>query len=129
MVSTLVRPGRKLAKRLLLLQTCVVLATAILMAMVINIDWGISALIGGGIFVAANSVFALCAFLFSGARAAKLIVASFFGGEVLKILLTVGLFTVAYLYAEVELLPLKLTYLLVLGVNLFAPVLFINNNK
>lgn len=129
MVSTLVRPGRELAKKLLLLQTCVVLATASLMAIAIHVDWGISALIGGGIFVASNAVFAVCAFLFSGARAARLIVASFFGGEVLKILLTVGLFTVAYLYAEVELLPLKLTYLLVLGVNLFAPVLFINNNK
>lgn len=129
MVSTLGRPGRQLAKKLLLLQACVVLVTAILMAITINADWGIAALMGGGIFVTANTAFALCAFLFSGARAAKFIVASFYGGEVLKILLTVVLFSVAYLYAEVELLPLKLAYLLVLGVNLFAPVLFINNNK
>ncbi|PKF50118.1 F0F1 ATP synthase subunit I [Enterovibrio nigricans] len=129
MVSTLARRGRKLAKRLLLLQACVVLATAILMVTTINVDWGISALIGGGIFVVANAAFALCAFLFSGARAAKLIVASFFSGEVLKILLTVVLFSVVYLYAEVELVPLKLTYLLVLGINILAPVLFINNNK
>jgi ATP synthase protein I len=129
MVSTLTRPGRKLAKRLLLLQACVVLATAILMVTTINVDWGISALIGGGIFVIANTAFALCAFLFSGARAAKLVVASFYSGEVLKILLTVALFSVVYLYAEVELVPLKLTYLLVLGINILAPVLFINNNK
>ncbi|RXJ72182.1 ATP F0F1 synthase subunit I [Veronia nyctiphanis] len=129
MVSTLARSGRRLAKRLLLLQACVVLATAITMAMVINVDWGISALIGGGIFVVANTAFAVCAFLFSGARAAKSVVTSFYGGEVLKILLTVSLFSVVYLYAEVELVPLKLTYLLVLGVNILAPVLFINNNK
>lgn len=129
MVSTLARPGRNIAKRLVLLQAGVVLATAIAMVFAINVDWGISALIGGGIFVVANAVFASCAFLFSGARAAKFIVASFFSGEVLKISLTVVLFALVYLYVEVELVPLKLTYLLALGVNILAPVLFINNNK
>ncbi len=84
MVSTLARPGREIATKLVLLQAGVVLATAILMALAINVDWGKSALIGGGIFVIANAVFASCAFLFSGARAAKFVVASFFGGEVLK---------------------------------------------
>ena len=102
MVSTLARSGRRLAKRLLLLQACVVLATAIAMAMVINVDWGISALIGGGIFVVANTAFAVCAFLFSGARAAKSVVASFYGGEVLKILLTVSLFSVVYLLSLIH---------------------------
>ncbi|SIO22658.1 F0F1 ATP synthase subunit I [Salinivibrio sp. ES.052] len=129
MVSTLARPGREIATKLVLLQAGVVLATAIVMALAINVDWGKSALIGGGIFVIANAVFASCAFLFSGARAAKFVVASFFGGEVLKISLTVVLFVLAYLYVEVELVPLKLAYLLALGINIFAPVLFINNNK
>lgn len=55
--------------------------------------------------------------------------ASFYGGEVLKILITVILFSLVYLYVEVELVPLKLTYLLALGINICAPVLFINNNK
>lgn len=128
MESTLARPGRTLAKRLLLIDACVVLTTAILM-MTINIDWGISALIGGGIFLIANTAFACCAFLYSGARAAKLVVASFFSGAMLKIVLTVIMFSVVFLYTEVELVPLKLAYLLVLGVNSFAPVLFINNNK
>ncbi len=129
MVAALARPGRLLAKRLLLLQSGVVLTTAVLMAMVINADWGISALIGGGIFVSANAVFAWCAFRYSGARAARKVMNSFYGGEVLKISLTVVLFSVVYLYGEVELVPLKLAYLLALGVNILAPVLFINNNK
>ncbi len=77
----------------------------------------------------ANAVFAACAFLFSGARKARLIMASIYGGEVLKILITVILFAIVYLYIEVELVPLKLTYLLALGINIFGPVLFINNNK
>ncbi|PSW01402.1 F0F1 ATP synthase subunit I [Photobacterium lipolyticum] len=129
MVSALVRPGRQLAKRLLLLQSGVVLTTALMAVFAVSVDWGISALIGGGIFVIANAVFAMCAFLFSGARKARLVMASFYGGEVLKILITVILFVIVYLYIEVELVPLKLTYLLALGINIFGPVLFINNNK
>ena len=129
MVPTLTCRGRKLAGKLLLIQVCVVIATAVLMALAIDVDWGISALIGGGIFVIANATFSYCAFLFSGARAAKHVVMSFYGGEVAKILLTVILFSIVYLYAEVKPFPLTLTYLLALGSNLFAPVLFIHNNK
>jgi ATP synthase protein I len=67
--------------------------------------------------------------MYSGARSAKKITVSFYTGEALKILITVALFTVAYVYMQVELVPLKLTYLLALGINIFAPVLFINNKK
>ncbi|MGD8112661.1 F0F1 ATP synthase subunit I [Vibrio sp. TRT 21S02] len=129
MVTALARPGRELAKQLLMLQSGVVTLVAAGMAVVVNAEWGFSALVGGGIFVIANAVFALCAFMFSGARAAKRITASFYTGEALKILITVALFSVAYMYMQVELVPLKLTYLLVLGINIFAPVLFINNKK
>ncbi|KJY82528.1 ATP F0F1 synthase subunit I [Vibrio galatheae] len=129
MVAALARPGRELAKQLLMIQFGVVTLLAAGMAIAVNADWGLSALIGGGIFVIANTVFALCAFMFSGARAAKRITASFYTGEALKILITVVLFTVAYMYMQVELVPLKLTYLLALGINICAPVLFINNKK
>ncbi|MCG9728132.1 F0F1 ATP synthase subunit I [Vibrio brasiliensis] len=129
MVAALARPGRELAKQLLMIQFSAVTLLAAGMAVAVNAEWGLSALIGGGIFVIANAVFALCAFMFSGARAAKRIAASFYTGEVLKILITVVLFTVAYMYMQVELVPLKLTYLLALGINICAPVLFINNKK
>ena len=129
MVTTLARPGRELAKRLMLIQVSVVIFVAAGMALAVDVDWGVAALIGGGIFVVANMVFAVFAFLFSGARAAKLVAASFFAGEALKILLTIALFSFVYVYMQVELVPLKLTYLLVLGINIFAPALFINNKK
>ena len=129
MVSALVKPGRLLAKRLLLLQSGVVVVTALMAVFAVNVDWGISALIGGGIFIIANTVFATCAFMYSGARKARFVMALFYGGEVLKILITVILFAAAYLYKGVELVPLLLTYLLVLGINVFGPVFFINNNK
>ncbi|UAB70342.1 F0F1 ATP synthase subunit I [Vibrio sp. SCSIO 43132] len=129
MVAAIARPGRELAKQLLLIEVGAVMFVAAGMAVVVNVEWGISALIGGSIFVVANAVFAVCAFLFVGARAAKFVAASFYTGEALKILITVALFSVAYMYMQVELVPLKLTYLLVLGINIFAPALFINNKK
>ncbi len=129
MVAALARPGRELAKRLLMIQSSAVILVAIGTTLAVNAEWGFSALVGGGIFVVANTVFATCAFLFSGARAAKKITASFYTGEALKILITVALFSLVYMYMQVELVPLKLTYLLALGINIFAPVLFINNKK
>ncbi len=129
MVTALAKPGRTLAKRLITIEIAAVIFVAAGIALAVNVDWGVSALIGGSIFVIANMVFSLCAFLFVGARAAKMVAASFYTGEALKILITVTLFSVVYVYTDVELVPLKLTYLLVLGINIFAPVLFINNNK
>lgn len=129
MVATLARPGRELAKRLLLIQSSVVTVVAAGMALAISVDWGVSALIGGGIFVIANAVFALFAFMYSGARAAKAVTVSFYTGEALKILITVVLFSVVYMCMQVDLVPLKLTYLLALGINIFLPALFINKKK
>lgn len=129
MVAALARPGRELAKRLLMIQFGAVTLMAAGMAVAVNAEWGLSALIGGGIFVVANAVFALFAFMYGGARAAKRIANSFYAGEALKILITVALFSAAYMYIQVELVPLKLTYLLALGINICAPVLFINNKK
>ncbi len=61
--------------------------------------------------------------LICGARATKK-VASFYAGEVLKILITVLLFFIVYMYMQVELIPSNcLTDALVLGINIFAPVL------
>ncbi|MGF1744628.1 F0F1 ATP synthase subunit I [Vibrio minamisatsumaniensis] len=129
MITALARPGRVLAKQMLLLELSAVILVAIGLGLAVNFDWGFSALIGGGIFVIANAVFCVSAFLFCGARATKLVAVSFYTGEALKILITVLLFSIVYMYMQVELIPLKLTYLLVLGINIFAPVLFINNKK
>ena len=129
MVTTLAKPGRELAGRMLLIELSVVIFMAIGLSIAINPSWGMSALIGGGIFVIANAVFATCAFLYAGARAVKLVAFSFYTGEALKILLTIVLFSIAYVYMELELVPLKLTYLLVLLINMFGPVFLINKRK
>ncbi len=129
MVTALARQGRELAKQLLLIQTGAVTFTAIVMAILFNIEWGKASLVGGGIFIIASGVFALFAFMFSGAQQAKLVAASFYVGEILKIIITVVLFSVVFVYTQVELIPLMLSYLLVSGINTFAPVFFTNNTK
>lgn len=129
MVAALARPGQVFAKRLLMTQLSAVALTAVVMALTVNAKWGLSALIGGVIFNVANAVFASLAFVYGGARAAKRIANSFYAGEALKILMTVSLFSIAYMYIQVELVPLELTYLLALGINICAPVLFINDKK
>ncbi|MCQ6508014.1 F0F1 ATP synthase subunit I, partial [Vibrio parahaemolyticus] len=60
MVAALARPGRELARQLLMSQSGAVIFVAAGIAVDVNPEWGISALIGGGIFVVANAVFALC---------------------------------------------------------------------
>ena len=62
MVTALARPGRELAKQLLVIQLSAVALVAVGMAATVSVNWGISALIGGGIFVVANAVFALVCF-------------------------------------------------------------------
>lgn len=129
MVATLAKPGRMLAKRLLMIELCVVILVAIGISITFNPSWGVSALVGGGIFVLANAVFALCTFLYAGARAMKSVAAAFYIGEVFKILLTIVSFSLAYMYMELELVPLTLTYLLVLFINMFAPVFLTHKRK
>ncbi len=53
MVAVLARQGRELAKRLLLIQFSAVMVAAAVFAVAVNGDWGLSALVGGGIFVIA----------------------------------------------------------------------------
>lgn len=57
MVAALARPGRVLAKQMLLIELSAVILVAIGLGLAVNPDWGFAALIGGGIFVISNVVF------------------------------------------------------------------------
>lgn len=122
MIATPIVKGRHLAVQSMLVQLGVVVTISMLMNFFVSLEWGFAAFVGGAIYLVANSVFLFCAFLFSGARAAKKVVASFFFGEILKIVLIASLFTLTFRYTKVEIFPLTLTFLLTLTGNLFAPV-------
>ncbi|MBR9728884.1 F0F1 ATP synthase subunit I [Shewanella intestini] len=109
-----------------MIQFIVVCAVAISLGLVIDYQSGFSALIGGGICFIANSIFAFCVF---SAKTAEGILMSFYLGQALKILVTIILFIATYVCLQVEFTPLKLTYLIVLGVSVFAPLLLVNYKK
>lgn len=131
MVTALTKQGRKLAKQSLTLQISMVIFVAVVIGLVFNAPSGVSALIGGSIVVIANAVFSFCTFIFGGGQAIQQIAISFYVGEVLKIGVTIALFMIVFMYdqreAFINVIPLGVTYLLVLGTSIFAPVLFVNN--
>jgi len=123
MFTTLAQTGRKLAKQLLVIQCLVVVFLSLILLVLIGVSWGWSALLGGCVFIFAQSVFAWFAFRYSGARAARNVTNAFYAGESLKIVTTIVLFSIIYLYTQAELIPLLLTYFMVLTVNACAPIL------
>ncbi|MGL4835378.1 MAG: ATP synthase subunit I, partial [Shewanella sp.] len=122
-MSSLTAQGRKLARRLWFCQASVILVCTLAFTGY-NREWAWSALASGLVVLLPNAVFAWCAFRYSGARQSNLVMRSFFVGEVAKISLTLALFFFVYRYMDVLLIPLCLTYLAVLIVNLLAPVIF-----
>ncbi len=94
---------------------------------VYRLQWGWSALACGVVVLIPNALFAWFAFRYGGALHSEQVMRSFMVGELTKIFVTVALFALVYRYMDVLLLPLCLTYLAVLAVNLLAPVIFNNN--
>lgn len=68
MVAVLARQGRELAKRLLLIQLSAVMVAAAVFAVAVNGDWGLSALVGGGILSLLTLFCGLCFPVCRGAR-------------------------------------------------------------
>lgn len=81
---------------------------------------GMSALLGGGVALLPNLIFAWQVGVRDDRRTARQVVSSLYGGEVTKLLLTVVLFVVVYHVPGVRMLPLFGGYILVLTVFWFA---------
>ncbi|AEB60980.1 F0F1 ATP synthase subunit I [Ectopseudomonas mendocina] len=101
----------------------------LLLAAAVGWQWrgsvaGYSALLGGLIAWLPNLYFAHKAFRFSGARAAREIVRSFYAGEAGKLILTFVLFALAFAGVKPLEAPMLFgVYLLTLMVSWFAPLL------
>jgi ATP synthase protein I len=119
--KVLTQQGRKVAQRLLVIQTLLAIIAS-LAFMVIDFKAGYSAFIGGMICVMPNLVFVIYAYRFGGARAAKKIASSFYRGETLKIMLTALMFAVTFIFIPIAIGPLMTTYALCLLVFWFAPL-------
>lgn len=124
MVNKLAKRGRSTAYRLIGMQTLAVLLAAFVFFLTMGAKEGFSALCGGVISIVPNFVFATLAFRNAGASAAKEVLADFFRGEALKLVLVIVLFGVVFKLLDVIYLPLFVTYVMAIVLHWLSPLIF-----
>ena len=119
--------SRNVARKLLFIQLLAVMASGLLFSLK-DPFWGISAVCGGLAVVLPNLMFIIFAWRHQAHTPAKGRVAwTFAFGEAFKVLLTFALLAVALAVLKVVFLPLIVTWVLVLEVQVLAPAVI--NNK
>ena len=119
--------GRNIARRLLLIQFLAVIASGLLFSLK-DPFWGISAVYGGMAVLLPNMLFMIFAWRHQAHTPARGRVAwSFAFGEVFKVLATFVLLVVALAVLKAVFLPLIVTWVSVLVVQILAPAVI--NNK
>ena len=119
--------SRNVARKLLFIQLMAVIASGLLFCLK-DPFWGISAVCGGLAVVLPNLMFIIFAWRHQAHTPAKGRVAwTFAFGEAFKVLLTFALLAVALAVLKVVFLPLIVTWVLVLVVQVLAPAVI--NNK
>ena len=119
--------SRNVARKLLFIQLLAVIASGLLFSLK-DPFWGVSAVCGGLAVVLPNMLFMIFAWRHQAHTPAKGRVAWTFAlGEAFKVLLTFALLAVALAVFKVVFLPLIVTWVLVLVVQVLAPAVI--NNK
>ena len=119
--------SRNVARKLLFIQLLAVMASGLLFSLK-DPFWGISAVCGGLAVVLPNLMFIIFAWRHQAHTPAKGRVAwTFAFGEAFKVLLTFALLAVVLAVLKVVFLPLIVTWVLVLVVQVLAPAVI--NNK
>lgn len=123
------RQGISGVKRLLKVQ----LIASVLISLVLGLIFGqkeaLSAMLGGLVAIIPSALFARKLFRHQGAQAARQIVKGFYLGEALKIVSSVILFTLVFLYFKLTPLAFFFTYIVVLMSYWFAPLIFANKQN
>lgn len=112
--------------RLWLIQLAVTLVLSVFCLLKYTVNAGLSALLGGLVYIIPNAYFASKLFKHQGARAAKQIVSSFYKGEALKIVLSIFLFTAVFVLFRITPLAFFLSYITVLMTHWLAPLIIVN---
>ena len=119
--------SRNVARKLLFIQLLAVIASGLLFSLK-DPFWGISAVCGGLAVVLPNLMFMIFAWRHQAHTPAKGRVAWTFAiGEAFKVLLTFALLAMALAVLKVVFMPLIVTWVLVLVVQVLAPAVI--NNK
>ncbi len=122
--NRLVQAPRKAALKLVISQAFFV----VVITLIVYLGWDLkaakSAFIGGMNVVIPSLIFALYAFRFVGAKAAKMVTASFYRGQALKLLTTFVLFIISFKFLDVKVEPLMVAFILTLLTHWLAPFYF-----
>ena len=116
-------------KSLLVMQLVMTTAIALVLFLCNGNRSAISAVLGGIVAILPSALFARKLFQYQGARAARKIVRSFYFGEALKLLLSMALFTLVFVFYEVKPLAFFVTYIVVVISIWFAPLFFANKHN
>lgn len=117
--------GLRGARRLFFCQVGVSLLIAGVLAVFFSSQAALSAILAGLVSAVPNAYFALKLFKHQGARSARKIVNSFYVGEALKIVMSIILFALVFIFFHVVPLVFFTTYIVVQMMVWFAPLIFI----
>jgi ATP synthase protein I len=121
MTNRLTIVGRKLAWQQNVLAISLVLLCSLISYFIWGLDHVKSILAAGLVTIIPNSVFALKAFKYAGAKSSKLVVESFFSGVKLKMVLTALLFVLAFKFFVLLPIPFFSMFCLIMALPLVTP--------
>lgn len=116
--------GRKFAFSQVLFTIFIVLLTTLITYFIWGTAHAKSTLVGGGVVIVPNIVFAFKAFRYAGARSSRKVVDSFFSGVKLKMALMALLLALAFKFIVLSPVPFFMMFSCVLLLPMITPHLF-----
>ncbi len=117
------------ARRLMLIQLSLCLVISVFCFIKIDVDSGLSAVIGSLVYIIPNAYFAEKLFKHTGAQAAKKIVNGFYSGEAIKLALSIALFGLVFKFLKVNAIVFFAAYIAAQLVFWFAPLIIVIKPK
>ncbi|MCE0559341.1 ATP synthase subunit I [Motilimonas sp. 1_MG-2023] len=128
MSGKLVDQSRQAALKHVGFQALLVLAVTLICGLASGLHAGLSALVGGAIYIVPNLVFVWLAFAYAGARQSKSVVMSLYLGEVVKLILTIVMLAIALAWMELDIFSLYLAFAVALVAQWSIPFFFNHNS-
>lgn len=114
------------AKRIFFVQLVLIVVCSVAVGFFSGMKSGLSILLGGLTYVLPQALFARKLFRYHGAKAAKQIATSFYRGEAVKILSSILLFIVIFIFIDIQAELFFLAYILTQMIMWFSPLLMTN---
>jgi len=117
----LTKVGKRFAYKQIIAMLIAVILLATIAYYVFGVNYAISVLAGGAVTIIPALFFALKAFRYAGARSSEKVMASFYSGEKMKIVLTAILTALAFKFLAILPVPFFTSFSLVVVMPLLTP--------